>query len=72
MLGRHRFGGWVEVGHHLERVCKRCEKAEAKYPDSLVMLMKLGLEFLWYQQYYRKWGIHPPPSVPNGRWKDER
>ena len=72
VLGRHKFGDWFEAGYHLERVCKRCDKVEAKYPEPLAILIKLGVELLWYQYCYRKWGIHPPPAVPNGRWKDGR
>ena len=72
LLGRHKFGDWIEVRCHLERSCERCDKVEAKYPDPLVMLMKLGLEFLWYQKYHQKLGLLPPSVIPDGRWKDER
>jgi len=73
LLGKHKFGDWVEVGCHLERRCERgCGKAETKYPDPLVMLMKLGLEFLWYQKYHQKLGLLSPSKIPDGRWRDER
>ena len=73
LLGKHKFGDWVEVGCHLERRCERgCGKVEAKYPDPLAVLVKLGLNLIWYRYYCQRWGLLSPPVIPDGRWKDER
>jgi len=40
LLGKHRFGGWVEVGWHLERKCLECGYAQARFPSAEVMFAK--------------------------------
>ena len=69
MLGSHHFGDWIEVESHLERRCLRCGETEVKYPDPLVLLVKMGLTYLWYSEFHRKYGTLPPPI---GGWKDNR
>ncbi len=46
LFGRHKFTDWFEVGNHLERECPRCGKAEAKYPNPIVMLASLASKVL--------------------------
>lgn len=36
----HRFGGWQEVGEHLERKCLRCGKQQVTFPRWETILAK--------------------------------